>query len=156
MVQYQKILTLSLIPAVTFAFLSFLSIILTTHYWILTDYFVGRWLKRKSTFPEAKKFPWDDVIVDYTETSTNATITSGCLCLAAAINCIIAYFKLKPNTMDLDYHSVCSQFRIRSNRVTDNSIAIEEILGGQCDRHGPRWFVHCTRISHHALYRQRR
>ncbi|KAL1612294.1 hypothetical protein SLS60_000518 [Paraconiothyrium brasiliense] len=114
MVGFQKLLTLSLIPAVVFALLSFISIILTTHYWILTDYFVGRWLKRKSQFPEKNKFPWDDVIVDYTEVSTNATIASGCLCLAAAINCIIAYSKLKPNTMDLDYHSPLRRFWVGS------------------------------------------
>lgn len=110
MVGFQKLLKFSLVPTVLFAILSFLSIVLTTHYWILTDYFVGRWLKRRSTFPEKTKFTWDDVIVDYTEPSTNATIVSGCLCFAAAINCVVAYFKLKHNAMDLDYHSVRSSF----------------------------------------------
>lgn len=108
---YRQILNLSLAPTILFAILSFVSIVLTSHYWILTDYIVGRWLKRRSQFPEKNKYPWDDVIVDYTESSTNATIVSGCLCLAAAINCIVAYFKLKPVTMDLDYHLVCGYHR---------------------------------------------
>jgi hypothetical protein len=106
MIDFQKLLTLSLIPTVVFTLLSFLSMVLTTHYWILTDYFVGRWLRRKSQFPEKNKFEWDDVIVDYTESSTNVTIAAACLCLAAGVNGIIAYSKLKPSTMDLDYHAV--------------------------------------------------
>jgi hypothetical protein len=106
MVDFRKLLTLSLIPTIIFTLLSFISLVLTTHYWILTDYFVGRWWKRKSQFPEKNKFPWDDVIVDYTESSTNATIAAACLCLAAGVNAIVAYFKLKPNALDLDYHSV--------------------------------------------------
>lgn len=114
MVDFQKLLTLSLIPTAIFTLLSFISIVLTAHYWILTDYFVGRWLKRKSQFPEKTKFQWDDVIVDYTETSTNAIIAAGCLCLAAGVNCIVAYFKLKPNTMDLDYHSPLRRFWVGS------------------------------------------
>jgi len=40
MVEHQKLLTLSLIPTITFALLAFISIILTSHEWILTDYFV--------------------------------------------------------------------------------------------------------------------
>ena len=103
---YRQILNLSLAPTILFALLSFLSIVLTSHYWILTDYIVGRWVKRRSQFPEKNKYQWDDVIIDYTESSTNATIVSGCLCLAAAVNCIVAYFKLKPVAMDLDYHLV--------------------------------------------------
>jgi hypothetical protein len=109
MMDYRKILTISLVPSVLFAILSLISIFLTSHYWVLTDYFVGRWMKLESQFPEKTKFRWDDVIVDYTESSTNATIVSGCLCLAASVNCIVAYFKLKPAAIDLDYHSVSQQ-----------------------------------------------
>lgn len=111
MVNYGTILTLSLAPTVLFASLSLVSIFLTSHYWVLTDYFVGRWLKLESQFPEKTKFRWDDIIVDYTESSTNATIVSGCLCLGAAVNAIVAYFKLRSKAMDLDYHSVCQKRR---------------------------------------------
>ncbi|KAF1976050.1 hypothetical protein BU23DRAFT_59759 [Bimuria novae-zelandiae CBS 107.79] len=114
MVQFQKLLTLSLAPTILFAILSFISMVLTTHYWILTDYFVGRWLKRRSNFPEKNRFPWDDVIVDFTEPSTNATITSACMCLGAAVWCIVAYFKLRPSEMDLDYHSPLRRFWVGS------------------------------------------
>lgn len=93
-----RLLNLSLVPSIFFILLSLVSIVLTSHYWILTDYFTGRWLVVLSTFPEKTKFAFDNVIVDYTESSTNATIISGCLCLTAAVNAIVAYFKLRGGT----------------------------------------------------------
>lgn len=146
--QYSKLLVLSLVPTVLFAILSFVSIILTTHYWILTDYFIGRWIKRRSTFPEKDKFPWDDVIVDFTEPSTNATIVSGCLCLTAAVNCIVAFFKLKANTMDLDYHTPLRRFWVGSAigmSVVGMCAALASIITHYTDK-GPDEFG-CTKTT---------
>lgn len=113
MMNFRNLLTLSLIPTVIFTLLSLLSILLTATYWIISDYFVGRWLKRPSQFPEKNKFQWDDVVVSYTETSTNAIITAGCLCLAAGVNCTLVQdtsSRCKPQAM--------SEFFWHDTRIT--------------------------------------
>lgn len=111
MMDYQKVLKLSLFPAIVYIVLSFITIILTTHYWILGDWIMGRWIPVQSQFKEKTKFPIDDVIVDYTEPSTNATIVSGCLNMTAGVMAVIAFNKLKKGDMDTDFHMVCSQFK---------------------------------------------
>jgi hypothetical protein len=105
---FEEVLKMAVIPAISLTVLSFLSIVLTTHYWILGDWTMGRWVPMPSEFPEKTKFPVDDVIVDYTESNTQATIISGCLNLAAGVMAICAWKKLKTNKMDTDYHLVWS------------------------------------------------
>lgn len=103
---YKKIHKLSLILAVLYLILSLLSIILTAHYWILDDWVMGKWLPVPSQFKEKDKFPIDDVIVDFTEPCTNATIVSGCLGLWAAALAIVSHFKVRSAEMDNDYSLV--------------------------------------------------
>lgn len=105
---YQRILKLSPIPNIILLLLSLVSLMLTTHYWILTDYIMGRLILRPSTFPEKNRYPTDKVVVDFTESSTNATIVAGCLCLVAAINAIIGAGELRRHELDLEYHKVCN------------------------------------------------
>jgi hypothetical protein len=100
---FEKVLKIALIPSISLVVLSVLSIILTTHYWILADWKLPRWIVMSSEFPEKDRFPIDNVIVDYTDTNTQATIVSGCLNLAAGFMAICAWKKLKTRELDTDY-----------------------------------------------------
>ena len=97
---------MAVFPSISLLVLSFLSVILTTHYWILGDWIMGRWISVKSEFPEKNRFPIDEVIIDYTEPSTQATIISGCLNLTAGVVAVIAWRKLKNGSIDTAFHSV--------------------------------------------------
>jgi hypothetical protein len=103
---YDSVLKMAVIPSVSLVILSFLSIVLTTHYWILGDWIMGRYVPFKSDFPEKDQHPIDDVIIDYTEPCTQATIISGCLNLTAGVMAVVAWRKLKGGSIDTDFHSV--------------------------------------------------
>jgi hypothetical protein len=89
----EKLLKFSIIPVISLFVFSLVSIILTTHYWILGEYIMGRLLNMPTVlgvptmFDEDDRERWavDPVIVDYSMPVTDATITAGCLGLGAAV-----------------------------------------------------------------------
>jgi 3-polyprenyl-4-hydroxybenzoate decarboxylase len=107
--QYESLLRLALVPSIVFFLLSLLSVVLTTHYWILGDWFISRWVKVMTAELDERtqKFKVDDTIVWYTEKDTNVTIASGCLCLTAAIVALIAWSTLRKPDMDSQLAAVC-------------------------------------------------
>lgn len=106
---YERVLNLSLIPTTLFFLLSLVSIVITAHYWIIGDWLMPRWIAVPTTFNQrTNSWNHDDMIVDYTEPSTNATIISGCLCLTAAVMAGIAWHKLRKRDMDSDFQLVCA------------------------------------------------
>jgi hypothetical protein len=108
--QYETLLRLALVPSIVFFLLSLVSVILTTHYWLLGDWIITRWVKviTSEVDERTKKNLVDDVIVWYTEKDTNVTIASGCLCLTAAIIALIAWSTLRKPDMDSQLSAVCT------------------------------------------------
>lgn len=115
---FEKAHKLSIIPAVLLCILSVISIILTSAYWILGDWVMGRYVPIPSTHAEKDKWPTNDVIVDYTEASTNATITSACLNLFAACVAIIAWKRLKNHELDSDFNAPLRRFYVIAVYIT--------------------------------------
>lgn len=113
---YRKVLQSALIPALILLVLSLLSLLLTTHYWIATDFIVGRWIPVSSQFKEHGKFPVDDVVIFWTEPSTNATVTSGSLNLAAAVMATVSLMELRKRKLDTDFNAVPSPLICRRGK----------------------------------------
>lgn len=110
MLRYDNILKLALVPSIIFFLISLVSVALTTHYWILTDWIIPRGLKVvTSNFNDRmQQYETDDTIVYFKEASTDATIVSGCLNLTAAIVALIAWSTLRKPDMDSQYNMVCT------------------------------------------------
>jgi hypothetical protein len=108
--EFEKVLQIALIPSISLILLSLLSIVLTTHYWILADYTIPRWMALPSEFPEQNRFPIDDTIVYYTDATVQATIISGCLNLAAGVMAVWSWRKLRSRDLETEYHAVCDDF----------------------------------------------
>jgi hypothetical protein len=106
--QYRPILDLAIYPSVVFLLLSFVSVVLTTHYWILGDWIVPRDITvTLSTINDRTKRPdTDDTIVYFTDRETNVTISSCVLCLSAAVAGIIAWSALRKPDMDSQFAAV--------------------------------------------------
>jgi hypothetical protein len=100
--RYEKILGLALVPSIALFFLSFVSVILTIHYWILGDWIVPRGvtITTDEIDQRTQRYITDDLSVFYTDIDTNATIASGCLCLAAGVMALIAWSTLRKPGMD--------------------------------------------------------
>lgn len=109
MLRYDNILKFALVPSIIFLLLSVVSVALTTHYWILTDWVIPRGLKVvTSEFNDRlQQYVVDDTIVYFRESPTDATIVSGCLNLTAAVVALIAWSTLRKPDMDSQYNSVC-------------------------------------------------
>lgn len=99
--EHRKLLTLALAPAVLFFLLSLVSVALTTHYWILGDYFIPSGVPVPTGYDErTNRITIDETIVFFTDTDTDATIVSGCICLTAAIVSLIAVVELRKPGLD--------------------------------------------------------
>jgi len=111
MLRYDNILKFALVPSIVFLLLSVVSVALTTHYWILTDWVIPRGLKVvTSEFNDRlQQYVVDDTIVYFREAPTDATIVSGCLNLTAAVVALIAWSTLRKPDMDSQYNSVCKR-----------------------------------------------
>ncbi|CAI6338346.1 unnamed protein product [Periconia digitata] len=116
--QFEKAHKLSIVPALILCILSFVSIVLTSVYWILGDWIMGRWVPIPSTHKDSDKWPINDVIVDYTDASTNATIVSGCLNLFAACVAMVAWGKLKNHELDTDFNAPLRRFYVLAVYIT--------------------------------------
>ncbi|EUC31920.1 hypothetical protein COCCADRAFT_100038 [Bipolaris zeicola 26-R-13] len=116
MLRFDVILKLALVPSILYLLTSVVSVALTTHYWILTDWVVPRGvLVTTSDFDErARQFVTDATIVYFTDADTDATIVSGCLNLAAAVIAIIAWSTLRKPGMDALINSTVRRFWILS------------------------------------------
>jgi hypothetical protein len=92
--QYEKILRLALLPTILFFILSLASVALTTHYWILGDWIVPRGVRivTDNYNQRTQTYTVDDTIVFFIDKETDATITSGCLCLIAAIKSDLHFY----------------------------------------------------------------
>jgi hypothetical protein len=106
--EYRKLLTLALVPSILFLLLSLISVALTTHYWIIGDWITPRGVKvQTSTFNDrTQSYVIDETIVYFTETDTDATIVSGCICLTAAVVALIAWAQLRKPGMDTQFATV--------------------------------------------------
>lgn len=106
--EYRKLLTLALVPSILFFLLSLVSLALTTHYLILGDWVVPRGVKvQTSTFNDrTQSYAIDETIIYFTQSDTDTTIVSGCLCLTAAIVALIAYAQLRKPGMDTQFATV--------------------------------------------------
>lgn len=111
--EYRKVLTLSLAPSILFLLLSFVSVALTTHYWIIGDWITPRGVNvQTSTFNDrTQSYTIDETIVYFTESETDATIVSGCLCLTAAVVAVTAWVQLRKPDMDTQYATVGAAMR---------------------------------------------
>lgn len=100
--RYETVLGLALVPSIVFFLLSLVSVVLTIHYWILGDWIVPRnvTVTTNEFDQRTQKYITDDTIVYFTEIDTNATIASGCLCLAAGVIALIAWSTLRKPGMD--------------------------------------------------------
>ncbi|KAH8696836.1 hypothetical protein GQ44DRAFT_124085 [Phaeosphaeriaceae sp. PMI808] len=103
--RYENILKLALAPSISFLLLSFISVVLTTHYWIAGDWLIPRGVKitTKDLDQRTKTFSIDYTIVYFRDSETNVTIASGCLCLSAAVMALIAWSTLRKPGMDTQY-----------------------------------------------------
>ncbi|PVI07907.1 hypothetical protein DM02DRAFT_235540 [Periconia macrospinosa] len=116
--QFARAHKLSVVPAALLALFSFLCIILTSVYWILTDWVVSRFVQIPSTHKDKDKWPTNDVIVDWTEASTNATIVSGCLNLFAACVALVAWKRLMNQELNTDFNAPLRRFYFISVYIT--------------------------------------
>ena len=109
--EYRKLLTLALVPSILFLLLSFVSVALTTHYWIIGDWITPRGVKvQTSTFNDrTQSYTIDETIVYFTENDTDATIVSGCICLTASIVALIAWAQLRKPGMDTQFATVSAE-----------------------------------------------
>lgn len=126
--KHRKLLTLALAPSVLFFLLSLVSVALTTHYWILGDYFIPSGVAIPTDYDErTNRFTIDDTMVFFTETDTDATITSGCICLTAAIVSLIAVVELRKPGLDELLATVCSdcmfQDHTKANLSRTNAVS---------------------------------
>ena len=108
MLRYDQILKFALIPSIIFFFISLVSVALTTHYWILTDWVVPRGVKvvTGNFNDRLQQYETDDTIIYFKEAPTDATIVSGCLNLTAAVVALIAWSTLRKPDMDSQYNIV--------------------------------------------------
>jgi hypothetical protein len=106
--EYRKLLTLTLVPSILLLLLSLVSVALTTHYWIIGDWITPRGVRvQTSTFNDrTQSYTIDETIVYFTETDTDATIVSGCLCLTAGVVAVIAWAQLRKPGMDSQHLDV--------------------------------------------------
>ncbi|KAH9881526.1 hypothetical protein IAQ61_000252 [Plenodomus lingam] len=102
MMEYGRILRLTLVPTIVFLLLSLVSVALTTHYWIIGDWIVPRGITvTTNEFSQrTQQYVTDDTIVYFTTADADATIVSGCLNLAAAVISLIAWSILRKPGMD--------------------------------------------------------
>ncbi|CAO2658561.1 Nn.00g062840.m01.CDS01 [Neocucurbitaria sp. VM-36] len=103
--EYEKILRLALVPSIVFLLLSLVSVALTTHYWIIGDWIMTRWVQVPTDEFDVRlqRYKTDSTIVWYTDKDTDVTIASGCLNLTAAVVALIAWSTLRKSGMDSQY-----------------------------------------------------
>ena len=106
---FDKILRFTLVPAILLLLLSFVSVALTTHYWIIGDWILTKGVKVQTDdfIERTQKYRIDETIVYFVQTVTDATIVSGCLCLVAAIVAVVAWAQLRKPGMESFDASVC-------------------------------------------------
>jgi hypothetical protein len=120
MLRYENVLKFALIPSIVFLLISIVSVALTTHYWILTDWVIPRGLKvvTGEFNDRLQQYVVDDTIVYFKEAPTDATIVSGCLNLTAAVVALIAWSTLRKADMDSQHNSGTRRFWVLSAIVT--------------------------------------
>jgi ABC-type multidrug transport system fused ATPase/permease subunit len=130
MLRYENVLKFALIPSILYLLLSLVSVALTTHYWILTDWVISRGVRIvTSEFDDrTNQFVTDATIVYFTDTDTDTTIVSGCLNLAAAVIAVIAWSTLRKPGMDTVMNSTVRRFWILSIVVMAQAGAVMAIV----------------------------
>jgi hypothetical protein len=105
----ENILRLTLVPAILLLLLSFVSVALTTHYWIIGDWILNKGVKVQTDdfIERTQKYRIDETIVYFLQSVTDATIVSGCLCLTAAIVAVVAWVQLRKPGIDSFDAGVC-------------------------------------------------
>ncbi|PSN64118.1 hypothetical protein BS50DRAFT_612287 [Corynespora cassiicola Philippines] len=108
---YETFLRFTLVPTALLFSLSLASIVITAHYWILGDWIMGRWVQIPIEY-DSQRNRWitDDTIVEYSSSSTDATIVSGCLSLGASIVAFLGWYKLRRADMDADLNGPRRRF----------------------------------------------
>jgi len=144
MLRYDNFLKFALVPSIVFLLLSVVSVALTTHYWILTDWVIPRGLKVvTSEFNDRlQQYVVDDTIVYFREAPTDATIVSGCLNLTAAVVALIAWSTLRKPDMDSQYNSSTRRFWMLSIVVTTiagSATAIAAVVLHYTERGDDKW-----------------
>ncbi|KAF2833435.1 hypothetical protein CC86DRAFT_389682 [Ophiobolus disseminans] len=102
---YNKILGPALVPTVFFLLLSLVSVAITTHYWVATDWFIphGVRITTNDFDDRTQSYRTDYTIVYFKDPETDATIAAGVLCLAAAVTAIVAWFLLRRPSIDTQF-----------------------------------------------------
>jgi hypothetical protein len=107
---YEKTLRLALVPTIVFFLLSLVSVVLTTHYWILGDWIVPRSVRvvidEYNDRTQTQESRTDATIVYFIDKETDSTIASGCLSLSASIFALIAWSTLRKPGMDTQLAAV--------------------------------------------------
>lgn len=108
--QYEPLLKLAIFPSVLLLVLSFVSTVLTVVYWILGDWVIARGIivilgtiNSRTGRPDT-----DETIIYFVDKTTDATISSGVLCLTAGVVAVIAWVMLRKPDMDSQYREVSS------------------------------------------------
>ncbi|KAF2796483.1 hypothetical protein K505DRAFT_323280 [Melanomma pulvis-pyrius CBS 109.77] len=95
---FETLLRLALIPTYFSLTLCLITAILITHYWLLGDFFTKAYLTIIDP-PSQKKV---EIFIDFLPPATDAAIVSASTALIATIIAIIAWYKLRRSSMDLE------------------------------------------------------
>ncbi|KAF2117927.1 hypothetical protein BDV96DRAFT_630406 [Lophiotrema nucula] len=105
--EFRTPLLISAFPSVLLFLLSLVSIILNAHYWILGDWIMGKWIRVADVATMTK---FIDIVIEYVDTETNATIVALSLSFATGILGFIAWTQLRRSDYDNEYNESRRRF----------------------------------------------
>jgi hypothetical protein len=98
---HETILRLSLFLSIFLFILCLTTTLLTTVYWILSDWLVFRYITVLSAQNKKNEF-----LLYYMQTPTDASIVSGCVGMATGVVAFLAWYKLRRADMDFEHNMV--------------------------------------------------
>jgi hypothetical protein len=98
---HETILRLSLFVSIFLFILCLTTTLLTTVYWILSDWLVFRYITVLSAQNKKNEF-----LLYYMQTPTDASIVSGCVGMATGVVAFLAWYKLRRADMDFEHNMV--------------------------------------------------
>lgn len=129
--QDNTLLRWTLLPTILLFAICFACMALTTHSWILQDWFLPRHTADehdleiiKDLLPTYRDIP--SIFIEYIAAPTDAMLTAACLGVGAGIVCIIGWYKLRRADMDMAHNLVCFSRALRTllsrySLLTDSS-----------------------------------
>ncbi|PSN61706.1 hypothetical protein BS50DRAFT_578225 [Corynespora cassiicola Philippines] len=123
---YDRILKLTVIPAISLFIFSLVATVLTAHAWIITDWLSARWIPIMKIDDDGELWK-DDVVIEYTTPSTDSTIVSGTLGLAAGVVGWLAWAHLRAPGLDVAYQKNRIVFWTIASCVTSGAVVASAI-----------------------------